>query len=188
MPKNDFISDNLVHMRDRLKENAAKAAVSGAVPPAVREPEPEKPRLSARQPMRSASGGDDDFLRQKREFEGYLERDRAAAAASLEVETRRLEELQRFAAALEELDRAFRQLGPAESAETRRELEKLRFAHYRAAGRASAFLREKSGGPLPGAAAAEKPFRRSVSESLQLAAAVVVSALIVASALFILFH
>ena len=66
MPKNDFISDNLVHMRDRLKENAAKAAVSGAVPPAVREPEPEKPRLSARQPMRSASGGDDDFLRQKR--------------------------------------------------------------------------------------------------------------------------
>ena len=103
MPKNDFISDNLVHMRDRLKENAAKAAVSGAVPPAVREPEPEKPRLSARQPMRSASGGDDDFLRQKREFEGYLERDRAAAAASLEVETRRLEELQRFAAALEEL-------------------------------------------------------------------------------------
>ena len=157
MPKNDFISDNLVHMRDRLKENAAKAAVSGAVPPAVREPEPEKPRLSARQPMRSASGGDDDFLRQKREFEGYLER-------------------------------AFRQLGPAESAETRRELEKLRFAHYRAAGRASAFLREKSGGPLPGAAAAEKPFRRSVSESLPLAAAVVVSALIVASALFILFH
>ena len=126
--------------------------------------------------MRSASGGDDDFLRQKREFEGYLERDRAAAAASLEVETRRLEELQRFAAALEELDRAFRQL------------EKLRFAHYRAAGRASAFLREKSGGPLPGAAAAEKPFRRSVSESLPLAAAVVVSALIVASALFILFH
>ena len=93
-----------------------------------------------------------------------------------------------FAAALEELDRAFRQLGPAESAETRRELEKLRFAHYRAAGRASAFLREKSGGPLPGAAAAEKPFRRSVSESLPLAAAVVVSALIVASALFILFH
>ena len=49
-------------------------------------------------------------------------------------------------------------------------------------------LREKSGGPLPGAAAAEKPFRRSVSESLPLAAAVVVSALIVASALFILFH
>ena len=84
MPKNDFISDNLVHMRDRLKENAAKAAVPGAVPSAVREPEPEKPRLSARQPMRSASGGDDDFLRQKREFEGYLERDRAAAAASLE--------------------------------------------------------------------------------------------------------
>ena len=66
MPKNDFISDNLVHMRDRLKENAAKAAVPGAVPPAVREPEPEKPRLSTRQPMRSASGGDDDFLRQKR--------------------------------------------------------------------------------------------------------------------------
>ena len=48
MPKNDFISDNLVHMRDRLKENAAKAAVPGAVPSAVREPEPEKPRLSAR--------------------------------------------------------------------------------------------------------------------------------------------
>ena len=119
MPKNDFISDNLVHMRDRLKENAAKAAVSGAVPPAVREPEPEKPRLSARQPMRSASGGDDDFLRQKREFEGYLERDRAAAAASLEVETRRLEELQRFAAALEELDRAARPSPPRPGASSK---------------------------------------------------------------------
>ena len=122
MPKNDFISDNLVHMRDRLKENAAKAAVPGAVPSAVREPEPEKPRLSARQPMRSASGGDDDFLRQKREFEGYLERDRAAAAASLEVETRRLEELQRFAAALEELERR----GEPNAAEQTRLLREIR--------------------------------------------------------------
>lgn len=188
MPKNDFISDNLVHMRDRLKENAAKAAITGAVPPAARAPEPEKPKLSDRKPMHSCFGGEDDFLRRKREFEGYLERDRATAVSALEVETRRMEELQKFASALEEIDRAFRQLETADSSETRREFEKLRFAHYRAMGRVSAFLREKNGGPLGGNCATEKSFRRCVLESIPLAVAIVSASCIVAAALFLLFH
>lgn len=58
MPKNDFISDNLVHMRDRLKENAAKAAVSGAVPP--------RPSANRSRRSRGSPPGSPDAFRLRR--------------------------------------------------------------------------------------------------------------------------
>jgi|GEM_PF-3287676 len=188
MAKNDFISDNLVHMRERLKENAAKAGSSAPVPASGAEPEfAPKPldRIVTREPGPNRM---DDPVRRKRELMEKLERDRAAVAAAIEVESGKLEELRRFDHALEELERDFRQLGPMDTPEGARELEKLSFAHYRAAGRASVFLNDRASSPFQPPAPAPGNLRKHCRESLPLAAALIVSALIVALTLIFLFY
>lgn len=188
MPKNDFISDNLVHMRERLKENAAKAGSSAPVPASGEEPE-IAPKSLDRVVMREPGPNRiDDPVRRKRELMEKLERDRAAVAAAIEVESAKLEELRRFDHALEELERDFRRLGPVDTPEGVRELEKLCFAHYRAAGRASVFLHTRGGAPLPSHAPEPGGLRRHCRESLPLAAALIASALIVALTLIFLFY
>ncbi|MBS1369431.1 MAG: hypothetical protein HPZ91_05680 [Lentisphaeria bacterium] len=187
MAKNDFISDNLVHMRERLKENAARAGAPAS--PAREEAPPgtePAPKLSDRLPMRQTAPRGDDLDRQRRDFEYRLERDRAAIAAELELESQRAAELERFSKALDGLDAEFRRLGSGEGAEFQREFEKLRFAYYRAAGRASAFLKEK-GGALASPADGERPSRRGFAV-LPIAAALIISSLIIAVTLFLLFH
>jgi len=188
MAKNDFISDNLVHMRDRLKENAAKAGSSAPVPASGEEPE-AAPKLSGRTVMRDPGPVRvDDPVRRKRELAEKLERDRAAAAAAIEVESGMLEELRRFDHALAELERDLRQLGSADTPEGARELEKLCFAHYRVAGRASVFLNGRGGGLVSPSAPEPGGLRRHCRESLPLAAALIASALIVALTLIFLFY
>ncbi len=189
MAKNDFISDNLVHMRERLKENAAKMAASSGVPV---EEEPKKaPKLSNRavHPARtSETGRTDDSARRKREFAAKLERDRAAIAASIEVESAKLTELQRFEQTLTELDRAYQSLGPVDTPDGMRELEKLYFTHHRAAGRVSVYRgHDHTNGIAPAVRTVERSPRRSWTESLPLMIALIVSALIVAATLMMVF-
>ena len=188
MAKNDFISDNLVHMRERLKENAAKAGNSAPVSASWEEPE-AAPKLVDRVAVRDPGAGRvDDPTRRKRELAEKLERDRAAVIAAIEVESGKLEELRRFDHALEELERDLRQLGQADTPEGARELEKLSFAHYRAAGRASVFLNDRASGPFASPAPEPGNLRKHCRESLPLAAALIASALLVALTLVFLFY
>ena len=102
MAKHDFISDNLVHMRERLKENAARA---GASVSAVRDEKPAResaPLLSERPAVGLRGEG---FDRQRRDFGCRLERDRASVAAELELESQKIAELERFAKALEGMEK-----------------------------------------------------------------------------------
>ncbi len=188
MAKNDFISDNLVHMRDRLKENAAKGGSSAPVPASGEELE-TAPKLAERVTMRDPGVCRvDDPVRRKRELTEKLERDRATAAAAIEVESTKLEELRRFEQTLAELERDCGRLGPVDTPEGARELEKLCFAHYRAAGRASVFLHARGGAPGSMHTAEPGGMRRHCRESLPLALALIVSALIVALTLIFLFY
>lgn len=188
MAKNDFISDNLVHMRERLKENAARAGAPAAVPREDKtgtESAPPPP-LSTRIPMRQAPDRTDGFDRQRRDFGCRLERDRAAVAAELELESRKIAELERFSQALDSLEQGFRNLASGETPEVLREFEKLRFAYYRASGRVSAFL--KGGGDSASAPEREGIRHGTTAVWMPVAAAMVVSALIVAVTLIVLFH
>jgi len=189
MAKNDFISDNLVHMRERLKENAAKAGAAALLSAPGEEPL-TAPKCSGRVAAVRDAGTEkgDDSARRKREFAEKLERDRAAVTAAIEVESGKLEELRQFARALEEQDRDFRQLGPIDTPEGMRDLEKLCFLHYRAVGRASVFLNGRAFGPISPPLQEAKSLRRNCSEALPLAAALIVSALIVALTLVVLFY
>ena len=175
MAKNDFISDNLVHMRERLKENAARAGAPAAVPR-----EDKTGTESAPPPPLSTRD------RQRRDFGCRLERDRAAVAAELELESRKIAELERFSQALDSLEQGFRNLAPGETPEVLREFEKLRFAYYRASGRVSAFL--KGGGDSASAPEREGIRHGTTAVWMPVAAAMVVSALIVAVTLIVLFH
>ena len=182
MAKHDFISDNLVHMRERLKENAARA---GASVSAVRDEKPAResaPLLSERPAVGLRGEG---FDRQRRDFGCRLERDRASVAAELELESQKIAELERFAKALEGMENDFRNLPPGESPEVLREFEKIRFSYYRASGRVSAFLK---GGADASASPEREGSRHGTAPWLPVAAAMVISALIVALTLIVLFH
>lgn len=189
MAKNDFISDNLVHMRDRLKENAAKGG-SAAPSPASGETPDLLPKLPDRVvPRDPGTAKGDDSVRRKREFAEKLERDRAAVAAAIEVESGKLEELRRFEHTLGELGRDFDRIGPSDTPENMRDLEKLCFTYYRVAGRASVFLNGRGAEPVSSSAPESGGgLRRHCRESLPLAAALVISALIVALTLMFLFY
>lgn len=186
MAKNDFISDNLVHMRERLKENAARA---GAPAPAVREERPDRkpaPPLFDRESMRQAvTPRGDGFDRQRRDFGCRLERDRASVAVEVELESQKMAELERFAKTLEELENDFRNLPPGDTPEVQREFEKVRFAYYRAAGRVSVFLKEGAEPPAP---PERESSRRGTATWMPVAAAMIISALIVSLTLVMLFH
>ena len=187
MAKNDFISDNLVHMRERLKENAARAGAPAHVPareenPAAAEPAP--PLLSREGFRQAVAPRGDGFDRQRRDFGCRLERDRASVAAELELESQKVAELERFARALEGLENDFRNLPPGETPEVQREFEKVRFAYYRAAGRVSAF--QKDGASV--ASPEREGHRQGAAAWLPVAAAMIVSALIVAFTLIVLFY
>lgn len=191
MAKKDFISDNLVHMRELLKKNAEQAGASAPSPGQDAEPaKAPAPKLSGRiAGSRDAGAGKaDDSVRRKREFAGKLERDRAAAAAAIEVAAGKLEELRRFEHTLEELDREFRQLGSADTPEGARELEKLSFAHYRASGRASVFLNGRSAGSSSHSRPEEGRGYGNWRQVFPLALALIVSALIVALTMIFLFY
>ena len=105
-------------------------------------------------------------------------------AAELELESQKVAELERFARALEGLENDFRSLPPGESPEVQREFEKVRFAYYRAAGRVSAFQKEGGAAASP----EREGHRHGAAAWLPIAAAMIISALIVAFTLIVLFH
>ncbi|WP_294504123.1 hypothetical protein [uncultured Victivallis sp.] len=190
MAKHDFISDNLVHMRERLKENAARAGAPAPTPAAAREEktgrEPAQSLLSRDAMRQAVMPRGDGFDRQRRDFGCRLERDRASVAAELELQTQKMAELERFAKSLAEIESDFRHLPPGETPEIQREFEKVRFAYYRAAGRVSAFLKE--GGSDSASAPEREGIRNGMAAWLPVAAAMIVSALIVALTLVVLFY
>ncbi len=170
MPRNDFISDNLVHMRDRLKENTAR--LNGEI---VAETPPEKAKLSDR----IVKSGPSEPERLRNDVKGRIERDFATVNAELELAALRRSELEKFREILEKLT------AEADAAE----VDKLRLAYFQAAGRASAFLK----GPLHSTAAAgpdggnkQKSFGQIFKEALPLGSAIIAAALIVAGTLAVL--
>ena len=188
MPRSDYISDNLVNIRDRLKQNYAKAAEAAPEPPEAAAGTPAPAPLSARTPALPRSGRNEELERARRDLEGRLLRDIAATGAELELERARRQELEKFLAVLNRSHTEFRQLGDSSDPEFARKLERLRGEYFQAAGRISAFeLRRNPGGGIGPADADPKRFGRLMFEALPLMIALLAGALIVAAALLIIF-
>ncbi|MGF0034871.1 hypothetical protein [Victivallis vadensis] len=191
MPRSDYISDNLVNIRDRLKQNYAKTAEAATEKPeAVSDtpPVPAPAPLSTRTPAFPHAGRNEELERARRDLEGRLLRDIAATTAELEQERIRRQELEKFLAVLNRNHTEFQQLGNSGDPDFARKLERLRGEYFQAAGRVSAFeLRRNSGGGISPADADPKRFGRLMFEALPLMIALIAGALIVAAALLIIF-
>lgn len=171
MARNDFISDHLVNMRDRLKQNYAETHSADSTPASTpasatvstaSAAAPERIEanttaakaasgkiVSAAATMLRTSGRREEFDRMRRDLEGRLNRDTAAVAAELEHAAQRRAELERFQAKLADFTRRYAELSGAGDAEAARRLEHLRIEYYQAYGRVRAF--DASSSMMPGA-------------------------------------
>ncbi len=190
MPRNDFISDNLVNMRERFRQNAAAGnSTASSTGPDAPQPENTAPVLPAppAAPTSGNTGRDDERERVRRDLEGRILRDLAAARAELARLAGRREELSRFEQELAREWEEFRRLTPG-SAEYAGQLDRLRIEYFRQTGGVSALLVPAM--PAAGAAADSAPstFRRRAAETLPLTLAILFAALIVAAAIILTFR
>ena len=157
MARNDFISDHLVNMRDRLKQNYAETHSADSTPASATvstasAAAPERIEanttaakaasgkiVSAAATMLRTSGRGEEFERMRRDLEGRLNRDAAAVAAELEHAAQRRAELERFQEKLADFTRRYAELAGAGDAESARRLEHLRIEYFQAYGRVRAF-------------------------------------------------
>lgn len=184
MPKNDFISDNLVNMRERLRQNTA--AISAA---SAKEGEPVT-AIAAETGTAPLSGRiiprSDDQERIRRDLEGRILRDLAAARAELERLDLRREELRRFEQELAAEWERFSQLSP-DGAGYAKQLDHLRLEYFRRAGAVATLL----SGTAPSRAAEDAEpvtFQRRTAETLPLILAILAAALIVAFSTILTFR
>ncbi len=186
MPRNDFISDKLVHMSDRFKENYARNT-----PGASEEPADAAPVAAASAGAAAVAGRDGEraleFGRTRRDLAGRLARDLAATERELAAACQRSSELERYLARLHDLQTALERL---DESSTLRELEKLQLDYFAAHGRVGVWL---TGSPAPGvtvsgeSAAPEISWRSVWRLTLPVIAAILLAAAMVSVALLIVF-
>ncbi len=188
MPKSDYISDNLVNIRERLKQNN-RALEGTAKNPIATSTESVKetsqvPLLVAHSAS-SRSGRSEELERLRHDLGDRLRRDMAATSVELEQAKLQVQELEKFSKSLECVHTEFLQLG-SDSGELALQLDRLRSEYFRASGRASAFSQFGRSGVTPHSPDPEpKTWGRMVYEALPLALAIFLSALVIAIALLV---
>lgn len=194
MARRDYISDNLVDIRDRLKQYAKPAEAAAAdpqldLPPRSAAPAPSpSPVAPAASAVRTPSASrNDEWERARRDLEGRTARDLAAVSAELEQLDVRRKELEKFLAVLNHVSGEFPLLSGAP--DQTKALERLRIEYFQASGRAAAF--GLHGGVQPGRPGggepAEKHFGRLVFEALPIGLFLLAGAVILALVLVFIF-
>jgi hypothetical protein len=171
MRKKEYINDKLFDMGERLKQNYAQP---------VTENTPQEVSIAPEKaPSSAASGRSDEFSRTLRDLEGRIANDHAAVEAELnELELRR-RELERFKAILDECSGTLPNLCGDLKA-----LDLLRVNYFAGSGRIkNAFKAPLSAAPAQN----ELPSAAAWKFALPVAAAIVVSAVLVSITLLILF-
>ena len=184
MPRDTFINDNLINIRDRLRKNyeTMKSPLAG-------EPSQDSPsgeiHLDLKNPLiQSTPSGGRSADREFNEFAGKLEHDLAAVAAELDAANTRKAVLEKFYSQLQDTAQDLNRLKADEPAAFFRELDRLRLAYFHNAGTAAPFRNNPT--PLPFSAEPEKK-QQAPSRNILLSLAVLLGALLVSLTLFILF-
>ena len=139
MPRDRFISDNLVNFRDHLRQNCA--AVSG-------EKKEEAENVSSngeihinlKNPIiQSSSGNSRSADREFNEFAGRLQHDLAAVEQNLQNLAGKQACLQKFKTSLLELVQQLQQLPSENNQDFFREFDRLKIRYFQTAGEAEPF-------------------------------------------------
>ena len=198
MPRSDYISDNLVNIRDRLKQNYAQTAGAAAAekstettPAAALTPAPSQVAvapLSTRTPLPARAGKVEELERVRRDLEERLLRDIATTTAALEQQRIRTQEQEKFLAFLKSNYAEFQQLVVSDNPDFGRQLERLRGEYFQAAGRIKAFEQPSFHAGHSGMMKDEpKRLGRLTYEALPLIIAIFIASLIIATALLVVF-
>ena len=190
MARRDYISDNLVDIRARLKQYAKTTEAAAADPqldpaPRAASPaiQPPPTPLASRTPV----GRSDELERGRRDLQGRIARDQAAVSAELELLSVRVRELEKFQEVLNRVAEEFSRLSSAP--DQAKALERLRIEYFQASGRSAAFglhtgaVTGRAGGGEPEA----KGFGRLFLEALPVGLFLLAGALILALALVFIF-
>ncbi len=199
MARRDYISDNLVDIRDRLRQYAKPIETTAEDPrldlplrsavPAV-QPSPIRPVAAPAAPsssVRTAVARGEEFERSCRDLQGRIGRDLAEVSAELELLGERQRELEKFRSVLNHVSEELARLPAAPEQE--KALEHLRIEYFQASGRAAAFGLRPGSVPLRtgGGEPAEKSFGRLFLEALPIGFFLLAGAVILALALVFIF-
>ena len=189
MARDNFISDNLINIRDRLREKPVSqdepffvAENSVTAGKGTAEKSATAPLVSTlAQPAPRMQTGNPDIERDRRELAGRIHHDYSTASAELEIlETRRAEteKYMRFLAGQQESVSA---VDPDDS-KARRELDRLAWEYCQMAGRWQAFFEKNANN----AVAQDAPsFPHGSMKAV--VAAVIISSLIISATLLVVF-
>lgn len=189
MPRDQFISDNLIDIRDRLRENYQSIKTSRKQDPAAPSAEPSAApeiHLDLKAPVlqaQPAPGRSAD--REFNEFSGALEHDLAAVAAELAFAEEQHKALEKFREQLKSTAENLNRLPAGDSPDYFREFDRLRITYFQVSGAAAPYRKQASSGAVKPAAPPEEPARSS--KNILPAAAIVLAAAMISLTLILLF-
>ncbi len=184
MSRKDYISDNLVNIRDRLRQ-PAPASPEEAAPTAeeaVPTPEQSAPALISEAAGKREADGD----RAKRDLQCRLGHESSAVETELKLLEERIVELGKLKVLFAETARKLDETTPEKSGSLfAREVDMLRIEFFRLAGR-----READTAPVSGKASGSSPVpgRELLAAAGLVAAAVLIGAVIIGGAIAVVFR
>ena len=139
MPRDNFISDNLINIRDRLRENYESRSAKDRAPAEQSRPEVEREiHLDLKNPVSPSLGqGGRSPEREYNEFAGRLQHDLAAVGTALEELAVRRSAAEEFRASLVDVSDQLQGLAVQDHPDFFRELDRLKISYFRSAGKAA---------------------------------------------------
>lgn len=186
MPRDKFISDNLINHRDYLREKCADIAqeqVSSDDQSAVQNE--IHLNLKTASPVGN-SGFSRSSEREYNEFAGHLQHDLAAVGAELANTEIKQKELDNFNVQLQEIVRKLQELPVQNSQDFFREFDRLKIQYFQSSGRVSAFrsTAQKTVQQPHQSAVTSSPERK---RDILLPVSIIISALLISLTLLIIF-
>ena len=187
MPRDKFISDNLINHRDYLREkcaNIAQEQVSSDNQSAVQNE--IHLNLKTASPVGN-SGFSRSSEREYNEFAGHLQHDLAAVGAELANTEIKQKELDNFNVQLQEIVRKLQELPIQNSQDFFREFDRLKIQYFQSSGRVSAFrsTAQKTVQQPAQATVTSSPERSK--RDILLPVSIIISALLISLTLLIVF-
>lgn len=184
MPRDKFISDNLINIRDYLREKCADIAQEQSAPEVQAEQQEIHLNLKTAVPSGN-SGFSRSSEREYNEFAGHLQHDLAAVGAELANTEIKQKELENFNAQLLDIVRKLQELPVQNSQDFFREFDRLKIMYFQSSGRVSAFRGAGNApAPTPAAHTVKPPARKP---DILLSVSILISALLISLTLLIVF-
>ena len=181
MARDKFISDNLINIRDHLRQTCAAIAQQSS------EEQPVNPEihLDLKNPVSIGNNGSSrSSEREYNEFAGRIQHDLSAVSAELHHAEIKQKELAAFNSKLLDIAQKLQEIPVQNSQDFFREFDRLKIAYFQYSGRASAYRNGQTVQVQQSPAPATKP---AVKRDFLLPVSILISALLIALSIILVF-